>query len=83
MHTSGHGRTGRRIFLRNFRGYLQADAAPIDDNLFNDPKQLILEVGCWMHGRRQLLLSRPARRIVRVRTESALAQDLATVRCRE
>jgi transposase len=55
---SGHGRDGPQNFLRNFRGYLQADAAPIYDDLFNHPKQLILEVGCWMHGRRNFFEDR-------------------------
>jgi transposase len=57
-YTSGHGRDGPQNFLRNFRGYLQADAAPIYDNLFNHPRQLILEVGCWMHGRRNFFEDR-------------------------
>jgi transposase len=55
---SGHGRDGPKNFLRNFRGYLQADAAPIYDGLFNHPRQLILEVGCWMHGRRNFFEGR-------------------------
>lgn len=55
---SGHGRDGPKNFLRNFRGYLQADAAPIYDGLFNHPRQLILEVGCWMHGRRNFFEDR-------------------------
>jgi transposase len=57
-YTSGHGRDGPQNFLRNFRGYLQADAAPIYDNLFHHPQQLILEVGCWMHGRRNFFEDR-------------------------
>ncbi len=57
-YTSGHGRDGPKNFLRNFRGYLQADAAPIYDGLFNHPRQLILEVGCWMHGRRNFFEDR-------------------------
>jgi transposase len=57
-YTSGHGRDGPQNFLRNYRGYLQADAAPIYDNLFNHPRQLILEVGCWMHGRRNFFEDR-------------------------
>jgi transposase len=57
-YTSGHGRDGPQNFLRNFRGYLQADAAPIYDDLFDHPKQLILEVGCWMHGRRNFFEDR-------------------------
>ena len=59
---SGHGRDGPKNFLRNFRGYLQADAAPIYDGLFNHPQQLILEVGCWMHGRRNFFENRAADR---------------------
>ena len=55
---SGHGRDGPKNFLRNFRGYLQADAAPIYDDLFHHPRQLILEVGCWMHGRRNFFEDR-------------------------
>jgi transposase len=57
-YTSGHGRDGPKNFLRNFRGYLQADAAPIYDDLFHHPRQLILEVGCWMHGRRNFFEDR-------------------------
>jgi hypothetical protein len=57
-YTSGHGRDGPQNFLRNFRGYLQADAAPIYDDLFHHPRQLILEVGCWMHGRRNFFEDR-------------------------
>jgi transposase len=57
-YTSGHSRDGPRKFLRNFRGYLQADASSIYDGLFNRPGQLILEVGCWMHGRRNFFEAR-------------------------
>ena len=57
-YTSGHGRDGPQNFLRNFRGYLQADAASIYDGLFDRPGQLILEVGCWMHGRRNFFENR-------------------------
>jgi transposase len=57
-YTGGHGRDGPQNFLRTFRGYLQADAAPIYDSLFHHPKQLILEVGCWMHGRRNFFENR-------------------------
>jgi len=70
-YTSGHGRDGPRNFLRNFRGYLQADAAPIYDDLFNHPKQLILEVGCWMHGRRNFFEDRATDR---ARAELVLAR---------
>jgi transposase len=70
-YTSGHGRDGPQNFLQNFRGYLQADAAPIYDDLFNHPKQLILEVGCWMHGRRNFF---EARATDRPRAELVLAR---------
>jgi transposase len=57
-YTTSHGRDGPQNFLRNFRGYLQVDAASIYDGLFNQPGQLILEVGCWMHGRRNFFENR-------------------------
>ena len=69
-YTSGHGRDGPQNFLRNFRGYLQADAASIYDSLFHQPGQLILEVGCWMHGRRNFF---EARATDRPRAELVLA----------
>jgi transposase len=57
-YTTSHGRDGPKNFLRNFRGYLQVDAASIYDGLFQRPGQLILEVGCWMHGRRNFFENR-------------------------
>src|SRR4051794_19533576 len=50
--------------------YLQADAASIYDNLFHQPGQLIFEVGCWMHGRRNFF---EARATDRRRAELVLA----------
>ena len=38
-------------FFKNYRGYLQADAYPGYDKLFNENK--IIEVGCWAHTRRK------------------------------
>jgi transposase len=70
-YTNGHGRDGPKNFLGNFRGYLQADAAPIYDGLFDHPRQLILEVGCWMHGRRNFF---EARATDRPRAELVLAR---------
>jgi transposase len=69
-YTSDHSRDGPQKFLRNFRGYLQADASSIYDGLFNRPSQLILEVGCWMHGRRNFF---EARTTDRPRAELVLA----------
>jgi transposase len=83
---SGHGRDGPKNFLRNFRGYLQADAAPIYDGLFNHPRQLILEVGCWMHGRRNFFEDRATDRpraelvLARIRQLYAVETELKT-RC--
>jgi transposase len=69
-YTTSHGRDGPKNFLRNFQGYLQADAASIYDGLFHRPGQLILEVGCWMHGRRNFF---EARDTDRPRAELVLA----------
>jgi hypothetical protein len=40
-YTDDHSRDGPQKFLRNFRGYLQADASSIYDGLFHRPGQLI------------------------------------------
>lgn len=69
-YTTSHGRDGPKNFLGNFQGYLQADAASIYDGLFHRPGQLILEVGCWMHGRRNFF---EARTTDRPRAELVLA----------
>jgi transposase len=42
-------REGPQRILEGYRGYLQADAAPAYDDIFNEQ---ILEVGCWAHARR-------------------------------
>src|SRR4051812_44939 len=52
------GGTARKTSCGTFGGYLQADPAPIYDDLFDHPNQLILEVGCWMHGRRNFFEDR-------------------------
>lgn len=69
-YTTSHGRDGPKNFLGNFQGYLQVDAASIYDGLFHRPGQLILEVGCWMHGRRNFF---EARATDRPRAELVLA----------
>jgi hypothetical protein len=49
--TTGHSRDGPNGFFEGYGGrYIQADAAPVYDELFADGK--ILEVGCWAHARR-------------------------------
>jgi transposase len=69
-YTTSHGRDGPKNFLGNFQGYLQVDAASIYDGLFYRPGRLILEVGCWMHGRRNFF---EARATDRPRAELVLA----------
>ncbi|HUF79845.1 MAG TPA: IS66 family transposase [Burkholderiales bacterium] len=66
--TPTHSRDGPAAFLRDFRGYLQADAHSVYDGLYIDGR--IVEVGCWMHARRGFF---EARALDRLRTETALA----------
>lgn len=42
-------REGPQRILKDYRGYLQADAAPAFNDLYGEA---ILEVGCWAHTRR-------------------------------
>lgn len=44
-------------FLMNFEGYLQADAYAGYDGLYKSKSKLIVEVGCWSHGRRRFVES--------------------------
>ena len=39
-------------FLRDYRGYLQADAYGGYDALYKKPERGIVEIGCWAHARR-------------------------------
>ena len=50
--TWGRCREGPERMLREYHGYVQADAAPAYDRLFNERKDLI-EVACWAHARRK------------------------------
>jgi transposase len=70
-YTSTHSRDGPARFLGEYRGYLQADAAGVYDELYNKPGQLILEAGCWMHARRYFF---EARRLDPLRAGIALAR---------
>jgi transposase len=67
-YTPNHCRDGPQGFLGNFRGFLQADAHRVYDELYADG--WIVEVGCWMHARRGFFESRT---IDRLRAETALA----------
>lgn len=51
-YTPTRERAGPEKFLRNYRGYLQADAYAAYDAFFTDPKREMVEVGCWAHARR-------------------------------
>lgn len=44
-------REGPQRMLAGYRGYLQADAAPAFDEVFEQSPEII-EVGCWAHARR-------------------------------
>lgn len=50
---TGEGVTGPWEFLKGRKGYIQADAAPTFDRLFNGKVARATEVGCWAHGRRK------------------------------
>jgi transposase len=51
-YTPTRERAGPEAFLKDFRGYLQADAYAVYDSFFKDPKRGMVEVGCWAHARR-------------------------------
>ncbi len=61
-YTPDRSRDGPERVLKSFEGYLQADAHPAYDALFQGGP--IVEVGCWMHARRKFYEARtsdPAR----------------------
>jgi transposase len=63
-YTPTRERAGPEQFLREYRGYLQADAYVVYDRFFTDPKRGMVEVGCLAHARRHFhnaLDSDPAR----------------------
>jgi transposase len=51
--TMSRGRDGPQNFLRNFQGYLHADAYGGYDGVFLRPGSAIIEVACWAHARRK------------------------------
>jgi transposase len=55
-YTAGRARAGPEAFLAGYAGYLQADALPLYDELY-DPRRskLIWELGCWAHARRKFV----------------------------
>jgi transposase len=62
-------REGPKKFLEHYEGYLQADAFPGYDNLYE--KKPIVEVGCWAHARRYFF---EAKETDPVRAHDALAR---------
>ena len=51
-YTPTRERAGPEEFLKDYRGYLQADAYSAYDAFFKDPRRGLIEVGCWAHARR-------------------------------
>jgi transposase len=52
-YTGNRSREGPDQFLKDYRGYRQADAYPGYDAIYKDPKRAIVEVCCWAHARRK------------------------------
>src|SRR5580658_7002410 len=53
-YTATRGRAGPEAFLKDYRGYLQADAYGGYDAFFKDPARGLIEVACFAHARRYL-----------------------------
>jgi transposase len=51
--TTSHSRDGPARFLRDYSGYLHADAYTGYDAIFLAPGSGIIEVACWSHARRR------------------------------
>lgn len=67
---SRDGPGGPAEFLKNYRGYLQADAFAGYDALYLGPEARIVEVACWAHARRKFFEARISDQL---RAETALA----------
>lgn len=52
-YTPNRSRDGPVDFMKEFRGYLQADAYAGYDTLYNNPDRDVTEVACWAHARRK------------------------------
>lgn len=57
-YTATRKRDGPERFLKEYRGYLQADAYTGYDGLYRDPERGLREVGCWAHARRKFFEAR-------------------------
>jgi transposase len=51
-YTPTRERAGPEEFLKDYQGYLQADAYVAYDRFFTDPARGLVEVACWAHTRR-------------------------------
>lgn len=56
--TKSRTRDGPATFLRNYSGYLHADAFTGYDAIFLGPGGLVREVACWSHARRKFFEAR-------------------------
>jgi len=52
-YTPNRSRDGPEAFLREFHGFLQADAYSGYDHFYEDAQRGIVEVACWAHSRRR------------------------------
>ena len=52
-YTPTRERDGPAAFLKDYRGYLQADAFGGYDGIYAGSNGRIIEVGCWAHARRK------------------------------
>jgi len=69
-YTPNHTRDGPAAFLKDYRGYLQADAFNGYDGIYLESPGRIIEVACWAHARRKF---HECRRQEPARMETALA----------
>jgi len=69
-YTTTHQRAGPAAFLKNYCGYLQADAFNGYDGIYLESQGQIIEVGCWAHARRKF---HECRHLDLARMETALA----------
>ncbi len=68
-YTPTHQRDGPAAFLKDYRGYLQADAFNGYDGIYLESQGRIVKVACWAHARRKF---HECRRLDAVRMETAL-----------
>jgi transposase len=52
-YTPNRSRDAPDAFLKDFRGFLQADAYSGYDHLYRDGERGAIEVACWAHARRK------------------------------